>query len=180
MQLGTATSRVPVVPRSMDLTARSPHPPEKIRSAFENDDYWLARLTAFEAGSPVMDHFSVDPTGQISVSVTMRFAPDQLPDVMRRLHLPALEVVQLERWSPVDDGSLRGHIAVDALRTPISGQGSVHLTSAGSGTQLVGTATVDVKLPLLGGPISKFIAGLLANGIVDIVHVTDSWLDANR
>lgn len=164
----------------MDLTARSPHPLKSIRSAFERDDYWRARLTAFEAGSPVLENLSIEPAGQISVSVIMRFAHDQLPDVLRRLRLPGLEVVQRERWSPIEDGSMRGDITVDAPRTPISGQGSVHLTPAGTGTQLAGTATVDVKVPLLGGPIAKFIAGLLANGIVDIVRVTDSWLDQNR
>jgi hypothetical protein len=58
----------------------------------------------------------------------------------------------------------------------MSGHGSVHLSAAGSGTHLAGTATVKVNVPLIGGPIATFIAGQLANGIVDIVRVTDTWL----
>jgi hypothetical protein len=109
----------------------------------------------------------------------MRFGGDQLPDPMRRLRLASLEIVQRERWSTLDGGELRGEITVDAPRTPISGRGSVVLAPAESGTQLTGTATVNVNIPLIGGPISKFIAGLLASGILDIVRVTDSWLVEN-
>jgi hypothetical protein len=35
-----------------------------------------------------------------------------------------------------------------------------------------------VNVPIIGGKIAAFVAGLLADGIVDIVRVTDTWLDA--
>jgi hypothetical protein len=98
---------------------------------------------------------------------------------MRRLRLASLEIVQRERWSALDDGELRGEISVDALRTPIAGDGSVRMTPTDCGTRLAGTASVEVNVPLIGGAIARFIAGLLANGIVDIVRVTDSWLSEN-
>ena len=111
--------------------------------------------------------------------MTMRFGRDQLPEPIQRLRLATLEIVQCERWSAVEDGDLRGQITVDAPRTPISGRGSVHLTPADFGTRLAGTATVKVNVALIGGTIARFIAGQLAHGIVDIVRVTDSWLDEN-
>jgi hypothetical protein len=165
--------------RSIALSAESPHPLARIRSAFQDEDYWLARLGAFEAGSPTLDSLVTDPAGRTSVSMTMRFGGDQLPDPMRRLRLASLEIVQRERWSALDGGDLRGEISVDALRTPIAGGGSVHLTPTDWGTRLAGTASVKVNVPLIGGAIARFIAGLLANGIVDIVRVTDSWLSEN-
>jgi uncharacterized protein DUF2505 len=167
------------VPRSIDLTAASPHSLNRIRSAFDDEAYWRSRLGAFDGGSPTLDSLTTDSSGQTSVVMTMRFGGDQLPDPMRRLRLASLEVVQRERWDPVEAGTLRGAIDIDALRTPIAGHGSVHLTPAGLGTQLTGTASVKVNIPLIGGAISKFIAGLLANGIVDIVRATDSWLTEN-
>ena len=163
----------------MDLTAESPHSLDRIRSAFDDEAYWRARLGAFEAGSPTLDSLTTDPSGQTTVSMTMRFGGDQLPDPLRRLRLARLDIVQRERWYPVDGGNVRGEIDVDALRTPISGHGAVHLTPTDSGTRLVGTASVEVNVPLIGGTIARFIAGQLANGIVDIVHVTDSWLSEN-
>lgn len=167
------------MPRSIDLTAQSPHPLPRIRAAFEDEAYWLARLNAFEGGSPSLDYLTVDTTGETSVSMTMRFGGDQLPDPIQRLRIATLDIVQRERWYVAEDGTLRGEITVDAPRTPMSGRGAVDLTPDGAGTRLAGTATVKVNVPLIGGTIARFIAAQLARGIVDIVDVTDAWLDQN-
>jgi hypothetical protein len=163
----------------MPLTAESPHSLGRIRRAFDDEGYWRARLGAFEAGSPTLDSLTTDSSGTTSVVMTMRFGGDQLPEPMRRLHLASLHIVQREQWHAVGSGAASGSIAIDALRTPMSGHGSVHLTAARSGTHLAGTATVKVNVPLIGGPIATFIAGQLANGIVDIVRVTDAWLSGH-
>ena len=136
-------------------------------------------MGAFDGGSPSLDYLTTDSAGETSVSMSTRLRADELPDPIARLRLPSLDIVQRERWYLAEGGTLRGEITVDALRTPISGRGSIDLTSAGSGTRLAGTATVNVNVPLIGRPISRFVAGLLARGILDIVHVTDSWLAQN-
>ncbi|MBJ7338441.1 DUF2505 domain-containing protein [Mycolicibacterium sp.] len=165
--------------RSLDLTAESEHSLDSIRFAFQDEAYWHARLHAFEGSSPTLDTLVTDAAGITSVSMTMRFGGDQLPDPLRRLRLANLVVVQSERWSAADGGNVRGDITVDALRTPMSGRGAVDLIPSDPGTRLTGTATVNVNVPLIGGTIARFVAGLLANGIVDIVRVTDSWLAEN-
>jgi uncharacterized protein DUF2505 len=162
--------------RSLPLTAQSPHSLDRIRCAFDDDAYWRARLGAFEAGSPTLDSMTTDSSGTTSAVMTMRFGGDQLPDPLRRLRLASLHIVQRERWHAVESGAALGSIEIDALRTPMSGHGTVRLTTAEPGTQLVGIATVKVNVPLIGGAIATFIAGQLANGIVDVVRVTDSWL----
>ena len=164
----------------MPFTAASPHPLPRIVDAFRDDRYWRARLGAFEAGSPTLDSLATDSAGRISVAMTMRFGGDQLPDPLRRLRLASLEVVQHEEWFAADDGTVRGEITVEAPRTPMSGRGAVELTPDGQGTRLTGTATVKVNVPLIGGPIATFVAGQLANGIVDVVTVTDAWLSEPR
>ena len=167
--------------RSVPLTARSPHPLPAILSAFRDEDYWHSRLGAFEGGSPTLDALDTDSAGRVTVAMTMRFGGDQLPDPIRRLRLASLEIVQREQWHPVDDGgTVRGEITVDALRTPLSGRGAVEMTPDGPGTHLTGTATVKVNVPLIGGTIATFVAGQLANGIVDVVTVTDAWLSESR
>jgi hypothetical protein len=167
------------VPRSLRLTAESPNSIERIRSAFDDENYWQSRLTTFEAASPTLDSLTIDAAGTTSVTMTMRFGGDQLPGPLQRLRLGSLQVVQHERWHALDNGTVRGEIVVDAPRTPIAGGGSVSLSPRGSGTQLAGTAKVEVGVPLIGGTIAGFIAGQLANGILDIVHITDSWLAEN-
>ena len=108
--------------------------------------------------------------------MTMTFSGDQLPPALQRLRLPSLQIVQSEQWYPIEGGTLRGEIIVDASKTPMSGRGSVRLRPDGPGTRLDGTATVRVHVPIIGGPVGKFVAGLLRRGILDIVDVTDSWL----
>jgi len=110
----------------------------------------------------------------------MTFSGDQLPTALGRLRLPSLQIVQSEQWFPVENGTLRGEITVDAPKTPMSGRGSVRLHTDGPGTRLDGTAKVQVNVPIIGGPIARFVAGQLKLGILDIVHVTDSWLSTNH
>ncbi len=166
---------MPGVARSLDLTAESPHPIDRIRAAFDDEGYWQYRLHAFGIGAPTLDDLSVTSTGT-TVAMTMRFTADQLPGPVQKLRLGGIQVVQREQWSVVDGGRARGDITVDALKTPIAGHGFVDLASAGDGTHLSGTAQVNVSVPLVGGAIAGFLAGQLANGILDIVRVTDAWL----
>lgn len=167
------------MPRSLSLTAESPNTIDRIRSAFDDENYWQSRLTTFEDASPTLDSLTIDAAGTTSITMTMRFGGDQLPGPLQRLRLGSLQIVQRERWYALVDGTVRGEIAVDAPRTPISGDGSVSLSPRDYGTQLAGTARVEVGVPLIGGKIAGFIAGQLANGIVDIVRITDSWLAEN-
>ena len=162
----------------MELAANSPHDIRQIRAAFDDPDYWRARLAFVEGGSPTLDTLDIDGAGTTTMQMTMRFGGDQLPGPLQRLRLGSLHVVQHEQWSAFDGTTVRGEITIHAPRTPLSGQGSVTMQPAGSGTALRGTAVVDVSVPLIGGKIATFVAGLLADGIVDIVRVTDTWLDA--
>lgn len=163
--------------RSLDLSAESPHGLDRIRAAFDDDEYWRARLAFVDGGAPTLDTLTTDADGTTTMQMSMRFGGDQLPGPLQRLRLAALHVVQREEWSALEDDEVRCTITVDAPRTPISGHGTVTLHPAGTGTKLVGTAVVDVKVPIIGGAIAGFIAGLLATGIVDIVRVTDTYLD---
>lgn len=164
------------MPRSVRLSAESPHSLGRIRAAFADPAYWRSRLDLYAAGAPVLDTLATDAEGTTTVQITMRFGGDQLPAVLRPLRLGSLRIVQNERWERADDG-VRGTVTVDALRTPLSGHGEVQLTSSGTGTRLTGEAVVDVRVPLIGGAIATFLVDLLANGIRDIVTVTDRWLD---
>jgi hypothetical protein len=164
------------VSRSVPLAAESPHSLDDIRAAFADPAYWAARLELYDAGAPTLDELTTATDGTTTVQVTLRFGGEQLPPVLRPLRLGSLKIVQRERWGPVEDG-VRGTVTVDALRTPLSGHGDVQLAAGGAGTRLAGTAVVDVRIPLVGGPIAAFLVDLLANGIRDIVGITDRWLD---
>jgi hypothetical protein len=163
----------------MKLAASSPHDIHRIRAAFDDERYWQARLAFVDDASPTLDSHDTDGAGTTTMQMTMRFGGDQLPVPLQRLRLGSLHVVQREEWSALDGTTVRGEITVHAPRTPLAGRGSVTMQPTGAGTALTGTAVVDVNVPILGGKIASFVAGLLADGIVDIVRVTDTWLYAN-
>lgn len=168
------------MPRSLDLVADSPHPLERIRAAFDERDYWAARLAFVAGGEPTLDELHTDDAGTTSVQMTMRFGGDDLPGPLRKLRLASLAVVQREQWFAPEGDVVRGRLVVEAPRTPISGHGDVTMRTDGSGTRLNGTAVVKVAVPIFGGPIAGFIANMLAEGIVDLVRVTDGYLDGVR
>ncbi|BBY25922.1 DUF2505 domain-containing protein [Mycolicibacterium sediminis] len=166
--------------RTLELSAESPYGIDRIRAAFDDADYWQARLAFVAGGAPTLDELSTAGDGTTTMQMSMRFGGDDLPGPLRRLRVGTLHVVQREEWSALDGDVVRCSIAVDAPRTPISGHGSVTLRRAVTGTRLVGTAVVDVRMPVIGGAIAGFIAGVLANGIVDVVSVTDAYLDGEN
>ncbi|WP_319456613.1 MULTISPECIES: DUF2505 domain-containing protein [unclassified Mycobacterium] len=163
------------MPRSINLSAQSPHPVTHIQWAFAHADYWRSRLAHYDVGAPTLDSLTTDEDGTTTVEITMRFGGDQLPAVLRPLRLGALRVIQRERWRPVH-GGLSGDVTIAALRTPISGRGRVELTPSGHGTHLAGTAAAEVKVPLLGGAIAGFFNAQIADVVGDFVRVTDAWL----
>lgn len=162
---------------SVNLTAASPHPLGSLSAAFADPDYWHRRLELNQAGAPTLNTLNTDAAGATAVEFTMRFGGDQLPTILRPLRLGALTVVHREDWRTDGDGLL-GTVTLTAVRTPISGRGTAHISPDGEHSRLTGTAVVDVAVPLVGGPIARFLADQLAGEIRHIVRVTDRWLDS--
>jgi hypothetical protein len=167
------------VPRSFVLSADSPGSVDRIGSTFRDEDYWQARLVAFDTGSPTLDSLTTDADGTTSVAMTLSFGGDQLPAPLNRIRAGVVHVHHLERWCPDDDGSLRGEITVDAPGMPMSGHGAVTLTPDGDGARFACTATVAVNVPFVGGTIAKLIADPVADWILAIHEFTNAWMVDN-
>jgi hypothetical protein len=170
---------VRAVPRSFVLSAESPCTVDRIHSTFGNENYWRARLAAFDAGSPTLDSLTIDADGTTTVAMTLSFGGDQLPGPLNRIHAGVLHVLHRERWSGLDDGRVRGEIIVDARGMPLSGHGALSVTPTLNGSRLAATATVTVNVPFIGGTIAKLIADPLADGILEIHAFTNAWIAEN-
>jgi hypothetical protein len=81
-----------------------------------------------------------------------------------------------ETWSPIGGGRVRGEVSVAVPGVPLSGFGAGLLTPARNGSRLKYTATVEVKVPLVGGMIESFIGGQLAEPIAAIQRFTTTWI----
>jgi Protein of unknown function (DUF2505) len=165
------------MPRSFDLVADSSSTVEQFRSAFGDVGYWRVRLAAMDNGR--LDSLTVDEDGTVKVGATFSLLRDGLPKAVTRLRRGDLEMVHNETWSRIDGGRVRGEVSVELSGAPLSARGAGLLTPVGDGSQLTYTATVAVKVPLIGGAIEKFIGSQLTTWIREIQQFTTAWIDGH-
>jgi hypothetical protein len=163
------------MPRTFELQVESPSSVQQFRSAFGDEEYWQARLAAMDNGQ--LDSLDVYGDGAVNVRTSFKLLRDGLPKVVSQLRLGDLEMVHDETWSRIDGGQVRGEVNVEVNGFPLSGRGAGSLTQIAAGTQLTYTATISVKVPLIGGAIESFIGSQLTSWIREISSFTTEWID---
>src|SRR6476659_10115826 len=161
--------------RSFEVPFESPASVEQVHAAFSNEDYWLARFAAFGADS-TLDSLNVDADGTVTVGVTQHLGRQHLPGLIAKLVPGDLRILHSETWRPVGDRQVRGQVSVSAPAALGSGRGRALLTPSGQGSRLQFTATVEFKVPLIGGKVESYIARQCAEGIPAIQRFTSGWI----
>ena len=121
----------------------------------------------------------VDADGTVTVATTQGVRHDVLPGPFAKLYPGDLEVVHNEMWSPIGGGRVRGQVSVAAPGAPGSGLGAALLAPAQNGSMLKYTATVEVRVPLVGGKIESYVGGQVVKQIAAIQRFTTVWLAEN-
>jgi Protein of unknown function (DUF2505) len=164
------------MPQSFNFSIESPASPEQLHSAYAQEDYWLARLAAFGGGIDKLDSLTVGSDGSVAV-VVVRDADDQgLPKLIAKFHPRNWTVVHKETWSPIGGGLVRGEISIASHGAPGSGFGTALLEPAHNGSRLKGTATVEFKVPLIGGTVERLIGRQLADSFPVLQRFTEKWI----
>ena len=167
------------MPRLFDLSAESPASVEQIHSAFSDEDYWLARLAGFGAGTATLDSLIVDAGGTVIMATTLGLLRDRLSGLVTRLYRGDLDMVCNETWTPIRGGQVRGKVSMAVAGAPLSIRGAALLAPARSGSRLKYTTTVEVRVPLVGSKIESYVGGLLAEQIPAILRFTTGWVAEN-
>ncbi len=163
------------MPRPFDVRTTSPASMTDIHAAFCDEAYWLARLAEFGGDTMTLDAFRVDTHGSVAVATTQDLRHDLLPGVLAKVFRGDLKIVREESWYPADD-RIDGEVRIAASGVPGSGQGSAVLTPASDGSTLRFTGTLEVRIPLVGGRIEKYIGDVLAEEIPAIQRFTSGWV----
>ncbi len=163
------------MPRSFDVSFESPASVGQVHSAFGAQDYWRARLADF-GDSKTLDSLVVGADGAVRVVVTEDLRHGKLPRILAKFYRGDLNVVSTEVWTPIGDGRVGGEISVAVTGAPGSGHGTAVLAPLGTGSRLTFAATVEFKVPLVGGTIESFIAREFAQGIPEIQRFTTKWI----
>ncbi|MGD9701763.1 MAG: DUF2505 domain-containing protein [Acidimicrobiia bacterium] len=101
-----------------------------------------------------------DADGGVTL-VTRRVVPLELPGFAKKVLSPSQSVTQTDVWSAADEKGVRtGTFDVVGKGTPVRVHGSMRLAPNGKrGCTNATTASIECKVPLIGGKIAGFVAG---------------------
>jgi hypothetical protein len=161
--------------RSVEVVVDSPASVEQVHAAFAREDYWLARCAEFDAAT-TLDSFVVDADGTVTVDTTQHLSCRVLPGFVAKAVPGDLKMLHSETWWPAGDHDVRGQVRVSAPGALGTGHADTRLVASGDGSQLRFDATVQVKIPMLGGRIEGYVGRQLAANITVIQRFTTAWI----
>ncbi len=157
---------------------------EQVHAAFRDEQYWLVRLRDSGADDATLDEMVLDAGGGIRVKTTQTLRADRLPAVVTQFHRGDLSFVREETWTPV-----AGRRATAVVRGVIPGapaalSGEAVLSSVvdaagGMGARMRLAATVEVRVPLVGGKIESLIGSQLIHLLTAEQRFTTVWITEN-
>jgi hypothetical protein len=168
------------MPRSFDASVDFPVTVDQVHSALCDEDYWQARIAAFQAGTATLDSLTVDSDDTVTVAVSLGVSRDRLPALVTKLAGGDLEWTQTQRWSPVGRDRVRGEINMAVARVSASAAGQGLLVPDGNGSRLDLTGTIKVKVPVVGGAIERFLGSQLGNDLRAFERFTTEWIAENH
>ncbi len=155
---------------------------EQVHRALRDEAYWLERLADSGADEATLDSMAVDGhdgAGTIRVRTTQVLRRDRLSGVVTQFHPGDLAVVREEVWSPVEAGTASAQVSGVIPGAPVSLTGTAVLAPAEGGSRLEFTATVEVRIPLVGGKVENFIGSQLVELLIAEQRFTTAWIRDN-
>jgi hypothetical protein len=167
------------MPRSFDMAAEYDGSVEQVYRALRDQNYWNQRLADSGADEATLDSMTVDDGG-IDVVTTQVLRRDRLPGVVMQFHRGDLSIVREEAWSPVRDGTATATVTGAIPGAPVSLTGTAVLAPTdGGGSRLQFTASVEVRIPLVGGKVENFIGSQLVELLIAEQRFTTAWIKDN-
>jgi hypothetical protein len=118
----------------------------------------------------------VDPDDGLEVTVVHDVRDGALPSIVARIYPARWQVVQKETWIPIGADSLRGEVSFVTRGAPGSGHGTALLVPVPDGSRLDCAATVEFKVPLIGGKIEGLVGHYLPQQFSEIQRFTAKWI----
>ncbi len=157
-----------------------PAPVEVVVTMLEDEAYISRKATAMGA----LEHdVTVTSLGSGRTRIRLqRTLPSVVPDFVKPLVGPTIDVVQTEDWAaPSPDGTRRGDLRAQIGGAPVSLSGSMSLHPTDDGATLHRVEVlVRAKVPFVGGRIEKSIGDVLVMAARKEEEVGAAWLAENR
>lgn len=156
---------------------------EHVHRAFRDRQYWLARLADSGADAATLDSMRVGgpsgDDGSVEVITTQVLRVDRLPGVVTQFHRGDLRIRRDENWGPLAGGTANATIVGSIADAPVALSGLAVLAPVleTGGARLKFRATVEVRIPLVGGKIENFIGQQLVELLIAEQRFTTMWID---
>jgi hypothetical protein len=170
------------MPRSFDMSTDYAVSVEEVLRALRDEEYWLARLADSGADDITLDSMQLGgpsgDDGSIDVITTQVLRRDRLPGVITQFHRGDLRIRREERWEPVTNGFATATVTGSILDAPASLTGAAVLqpVTESGGARLKLRATVEVRIPLVGGKLENFIGNQLVELLIAEQRFTTAWI----
>ncbi len=172
------------MPRSFDMAAEYDGTVEQVHRAFADEQYWLVRLSDSGADHATLDELVLDASGGIRIRTTQTLRADRLPAVVTQFHRGDLSLVREETWTPVANRRATAVVRGSIPGAPVTLTGDAVLSSVvdakgGIASRMSIAATVEVRVPLVGGKIENFIGSQLVDLLIAEQRFTTVWVTEN-
>jgi Protein of unknown function (DUF2505) len=170
------------MPRSFDLSADYDGTVEEVHRALTDEKYWRARLA--ESGADVAILESIRVGGEsgdddtVEVVTLQVIHSHKLPGMVTQLHSGDLRIRREETWGPVTGSAAQGSVEGSIVGAPVNltGDASLSPISETGGSRLVFRATVQVRVPIIGGKLENIIGTRLAELVAAEQRFTTKWI----
>ena len=152
---------------------------EQVHRAFGDRTYWVERLADSGADRATLDSMTAGDDGGIDVVTTQVLRRDRLPGIITQFHPGDLAIVREEKWSPVSDGKATANVTGAIPGAPVKLSGTAVLARADGGSRLELKASVEVRIPLVGGKIENFVGGQIVELLIAEQRFTTAWIIQN-
>jgi hypothetical protein len=167
------------MPRSFDMAAEYEGTVDQVHRAFRDEGYWQERMARSGADEATLDSMTDDGEGGVDVITTQTLRSDRLPGVVAQFHHGDLSFVREEKWTAVTDGQASAVVKGSIPGAPATLTGTAVLTATENGSRLEFKATVEVRIPLVGGKVESFIGSQLVDLLIAEQRFTSAWIREN-
>lgn len=125
-----------------------------------------------QAGSPIRAESAVATTGNgATISVFRQMAIDP-PGFIKNFVGDSIGIQETQTWTSPTTATL----LVEILKQPGDVKGTVRLSESGASTVVTVDAEIAVKVPLVGGKVEGYVAGILDKLLGKDEQIGKAWL----
>jgi hypothetical protein len=168
------------MPRAFDMATDYRAGVEQVHRTFADERYWRARLAGSGADEATLDRLDVGADGSVEVVTTEVLRSDRLPGLVTQFHRGDLAITREESWSALTESQATAEVTGSIAGAPVDLAGTAELTGSESLARLAFRASVEVRVPLVGGKLEKFIANQLSLLLISEQQFTTGWIAERR